>query len=57
MGDITYYSPWGNLALFYRDFGHASGLVRLGRLDVPEVGVKLLRARRPLRLTIGLVEQ
>lgn len=21
VGDITYYAPWGNLALFYRDFG------------------------------------
>lgn len=29
-GDITYYAPWGNLALFYKDFGHASGLVSLG---------------------------
>jgi hypothetical protein len=29
-GDITYYAPWGNLALFYRDFAHSDGLVRLG---------------------------
>lgn len=33
-GDITYYAPWGNLALFY---GHGprapAGLVYLGRLD------------------------
>ena len=21
VGDITYYAPWGNLAIFYRDFG------------------------------------
>ena len=31
IGDITYYSPWGNLALFYRDSGYASGLVKLGK--------------------------
>jgi hypothetical protein len=31
-GDITYYAPWGNLALFYRDFTYSAGLVRLGRL-------------------------
>lgn len=31
-GDITYYAPWGNLAIFYRDFGYASGLVYLGRI-------------------------
>ena len=32
-GDIAYYSPWGNLAIFYRDFGYSDGLVILGRLD------------------------
>jgi hypothetical protein len=31
-GDITYYAPWGNLALFHRDFTYSDGLVRLGRL-------------------------
>jgi hypothetical protein len=32
-GDITYYAPWGNLALFYRDFSYSDGLIHLGRLD------------------------
>ena len=32
-GDITYYAPWGNLALFYRDFPYSDGLVRLGHFD------------------------
>lgn len=32
-GDIAYYAPWGNLAIFYRDFGYSRGLVRLGRLE------------------------
>jgi hypothetical protein len=32
-GDIAYYSPWGNLAIFYRDFGYSSGLLILGKLD------------------------
>lgn len=31
-GDITYYAPWGNLAIFYQGFSHATGLVRLGRI-------------------------
>jgi hypothetical protein len=30
VGDITYYAPWGNLALFHKDFGYSSGLVKLG---------------------------
>ena len=33
VGDITYYAPWGNLALFYKDFGYAKGLIRLGNMD------------------------
>jgi hypothetical protein len=33
IGDIAYYAPWGNLALFYRDAPFASGLVRLGVID------------------------
>ncbi|AEI41705.1 cyclophilin-like fold protein [Paenibacillus mucilaginosus] len=32
-GDFTYYSPWGNLALFYRDFGYSSGLIKLGHIE------------------------
>ncbi len=32
-GDLTYYAPWGNLALFYRDHGSAAaGLIYLGRI-------------------------
>jgi hypothetical protein len=33
VGDISFYSPWGNLAIFYKDGQLSSGLVRLGRLD------------------------
>ena len=32
-GDIAYYAPWGNLAIFYKDFGYSKGLIRLGRID------------------------
>ncbi len=54
VGDIAYYAPWGNLALFYRDFGYSSGLVKLGRLDF---GVEFLRGRGPLRVTIRRAER
>ena len=27
VGDITYYAPWGNLAIFIRDFEYSSGLI------------------------------
>jgi len=33
VGDITLYAPWGNLAIFYKDFGYASGLILLGRIE------------------------
>ena len=52
-GDLTYYAPWGNLAIFYKDFGYSRGLVRLGAilsggeaLDVPgsvKVTIRLAR--------------
>ena len=32
-GDIAYFAPWGNLAIFYRDFRYSPGLVRLGRIE------------------------
>lgn len=31
-GDLCYYTPWGNLAMFYADYRHP-GLIRLGRFD------------------------
>lgn len=33
VGDIAYYAPWGNLAIYYSDFGYSRGLVRLGRIE------------------------
>jgi hypothetical protein len=33
VGDIAYYAPWGNLALYYKDFGYSDGLILLGKLD------------------------
>lgn len=33
IGDITYYSPWGNIAIFYKDFSYSSGLIKLGKID------------------------
>lgn len=49
VGDFAYYAPWGNLALFYRDFGNSTGLIRLGRFDA---GVELLEGPGSLDVTI-----
>ena len=48
-GDVAYYAPWGNLAIFYKDSGYAKGLVKLGRLDA---GVEALSVRGSLKATI-----
>lgn len=32
-GDFTYYAPWGNLAIFYKDTGHDSNLYTLGYIE------------------------
>lgn len=49
VGDLAYYAPWGNLAIFYRDFGYSRGLLRLGRLDS---GVEALGGSGALHVTI-----
>ena len=32
-GDFTYYSPWGNLAVFYKGFGQSGSLYVLGKIE------------------------
>jgi hypothetical protein len=49
VGDIAYYAPWGNLAIFYKDFGYSRGLVTLGRIDS---GVEALNVPGSLKVTI-----
>ncbi|AXK45701.1 cyclophilin-like fold protein [Brachybacterium saurashtrense] len=53
-GDIAYYAPWGNLALFLRDFPRSSGLVILGRFDGPADALTGLDGRT---VTLAAVEQ
>lgn len=53
VGDIAYYAPWGNLAIFYRDFGYASGLVILGRIDS---GIETFHVPGSVNVTIELVK-
>jgi len=30
-GTLAYYAPWGDVVMFYKDFGSAAGLYELGR--------------------------
>lgn len=52
VGDITYYAPWGNLAIFYRGFSYSRGLIRLGKI---ETGVEALNQSGSLKTTIEVV--
>ena len=53
-GDITIYSPWGNLAIFYRDFRLSNGLVPVGTFD--DGAIELFAAQDgSFEVTIGLV--
>lgn len=51
VGDLCYYAPWGNLALFHGSYRWSRGLIRLGRLDK---GAKplLVRGEYPLHVEI-----
>ncbi len=50
VGDLAYYAPWGNIAIFYRPYRFFSrGLVRLGRLLDP---LSPLLIDHPFTLTI-----
>jgi len=49
-GDIAYYAPWGNLAIFYKGADHAQGLVKLGHVHE---GAEWLATASELQVTIS----
>ncbi len=51
-GDIAYYAPWGNLAVFYRDFRYSEKLVLLGKIEQKDL--KFFRKRDRLKVTFSL---
>ena len=53
-GDIAYYAPWGNLALYYEDFPYSDGLILLGKLDG---GVEELSVPGSLKVTIERLDK
>jgi hypothetical protein len=53
-GDLAYYAPWGNLAIFYTDFEYSPGLVKLGTI---ESSAKVFERSGSLRVTIEPIEE
>lgn len=33
IGDFSYYAPWGNLSIFYKEFRYSNSLVKLGTFE------------------------
>jgi hypothetical protein len=52
-GDISYYAPWGNLAIFYRAFHYSRGLIKRGEIETS--GVAALSRFNSGQATIALV--
>lgn len=48
-GDLCYYAPWGNLALFYAGYTFSAGLIRLGRMDGWQEALRV-RGTLPVRI-------
>jgi hypothetical protein len=54
VGDIAYYAPWGNLAVFHKDFHYSSGLIKLGKIDS---GIEALNVPGPATVTVELIDK
>jgi hypothetical protein len=52
VGHLSYYAPWGNLAIFRRDFRYSSGLINLGKVDT---GMEALNVPGSVKVTIDLI--
>ena len=33
VGDFSYYAPWGNISVFYKDFRYSNSLYKLGTIE------------------------
>ena len=53
IGDVSYYAPWGDLALFRRDFRYSTGLINLGKI---ESGLEEIEAPASVEVTIDIVK-
>jgi hypothetical protein len=53
IGDIAYYAPWRNLAIFYKDFGYSVGLIKLGNIAS---GLEVLSVSGSVKVTIDRTE-
>jgi len=51
-GDLSYYAPWGNMAIFLEDFRYSKGLLPLGKINS---GLELFQQNGPFTIRIELM--
>lgn len=51
-GDITYYTPWGDVAIFYKDFKFSEGLVNLGKIEDKDLKYLEFSGKKTARLEL-----
>lgn len=49
-GDITIYAPWGNVAIFCKNWSHSNDLIKIGRIDGN--GIDVLNVGGDIRVKI-----
>lgn len=54
-GDITYYAPWGDVAIFYKNFSYSKGLISLGKIE--NNGIEQLKNAGNASVTFELIDQ
>ena len=47
-GDITIYAPWGNVAIFCKNWSHSNDLIKIGRID--SEGIEALNIRGNIQI-------
>jgi len=52
VGDITFYAPWGNLAIFHKGFSYSGGLIMMGKIDGD---MRVLKQAGTVQATIELI--
>ncbi len=52
VGDVSYYAPWGNLAIFRRDLRYSSELIKLGKVDS---GLEALNVPGSIEVRVDLI--
>ncbi|WP_295162672.1 cyclophilin-like fold protein [uncultured Brachyspira sp.] len=55
-GDITYYAPWGNIAIFYKNFRYSNNLIYLGKFENASDVSKISDIKGDFNMTIELAE-